>query len=140
MSKLITTELLDQKARIVAAPATPTDVDRTFEMPPVLYATTVGMYLAFVAVMCVGLATPGLIIPMVIFALFIVAGFGLPAIWTQLAPAGGKQAMSYGTFARKGVMTLTGRLPARDAAIQMLLLPTIVACWGVVMVTIIALA
>ncbi len=138
MSKLIATELLNQKARIVDAPAKPTEVDRTFEMPRALYATTVGLYLAFLGITAVGFGSPGLIIPMAIFAFFIVAGFGVPAIWTRLNPATKSRALSVGKFKSEGIMTHTGRLAPRDAAIQMLILPVLIVVWGLVVVMIAA--
>ena len=83
MSKHFTRELVAEQAAIVAAPKTMPETDRSFELPKGLYIATVGLYLGFLAVMATGLSTPGLIIPMVIFTLFIVAGFGLPALWTR---------------------------------------------------------
>ena len=83
MSKHFTRELVAEQAAIVAAPKTMPETDRSFELPKGLYIATVGLYLGFLAVMAAGLSTPGLIIPMVIFTLFIVAGFGLPALWTR---------------------------------------------------------
>ncbi len=139
MSKLLTRELIAEQAAIVKAPKVRHEVDRTFELPKGLYAATVGLYLGFIAVMAAGLSTPGLIIPMGIFAVFIVAGFGVPTIWTRLAPASHPKPMSFAKLRREGIQTLTGRLPARDAAVQMLILPVIIFCWGVTTITIAAL-
>ena len=144
MSKLLTRELIAQQAAIVDAPPIPRvrarhEVDRTFELPKGLYAATVGLYLGFLAVMAAGLAAPGLIIPMAIFTVFVVAGFGVPAIWTRLAPETASKPMSFAKFRRQGIQTLTGRLAAKDAAIQMLILPVIIFCWGVTTITIAAL-
>lgn len=138
MSKLISTELLDQKARIVDAPVKGVEVDRTFEMPRALYGATVGLYLAFLGVMAAGFASPGLIIPMAIFAFFIIAGFGVPTIWTRLNPETKARALSWGKFKSEGIMTHTGRLAPRDAAIQMLILPVLIVLWGLAVVMIAA--
>ena len=86
MSKHLTRELVARRAAIVPAPKFRHEVDRTFELPKDLYAATVALYLGFLAVMATGLSTPGLIIPMAIFTLFVVAGFGVPAIWTSWHP------------------------------------------------------
>ena len=86
MSKLISTELLDDKARIVDAPSPAVEVDRTFELPRRLYGATVALYLGFLGIMAAGLSSEGLIIPMAIFVLFVIAGFGVPALWTRLNP------------------------------------------------------
>lgn len=139
MSKHLTRELVAEQAVIVKAPQKRHEVDRTFQLPKGLYFATVGMYLGFLAVMAAGFSSPGLIIPMAIFAFFIVAGFGVPTIWTKLAPATTSKSMSFAKLRREGVATLTGRLPAKDAAVQMLILPVIVFCWGVSTVTIAAL-
>ena len=139
MSKHLTRELVAEQAAIVAAPKPRHEVDRTFELPKGLYAATVALYLGFLAVMATGLSSPGLVIPMVIFTLFIVAGFGVPAIWARLAPATRSRQMSFARLRRDGIATLTGRLSARDASIQMLILPVIIFCWGVTTVTIAAL-
>ena len=144
MSKHIPAKLLQHKARILKAPEAQSrvEVDRSFEMPRVLYGVTVGLYLAFIGIMFAGLSSPGLVIPMVIFAVFIIAGFGVPAIWTKLATPGaqsGQKAMAYSEFKRQGLMTNTGHLSARDAAIQMLMLPVMIVCWGLFIVSVAAL-
>lgn len=136
MSKHLTRELVAEQAIIVDAPKPRYEVDRTFELPKGLYAATVALYLGFLMVMAAGLSTPGLIIPMAIFTVFIVAGFGVPAIWTRLAPETASKQMTFSKLRRDGIATLTGRLSARDASVQMLILPIIIFCWGVATVSI----
>ena len=142
MSKHAHEQIVIGKARIVDAPAAPlrsqVEHDRNFELPTVLYAATVGLYLTFIAVMFAGFASPGLIVPMAIFAVFIVAGFGVPAVWTRLKD-NRSAPMSMGRFRQAGIMTHTGRLAPRDAAIQMLILPVLIVLWGCATVTIAAL-
>ena len=139
MSKHFTRELVAKQAAIVEAPKQRHEVDRTFELPKGLYAATVALYLGFLAVMATGLSTPGLAIPMAIFTLFVVAGFGVPAIWARLAPPTASKPMSFARLRHDGIQTLTGRLSAKDATVQMLILPVIIFCWGVTTVTIAAL-
>jgi len=139
MSKHFTRELVAEQAFVVDAPKVVHEVDRSFELPRGLYVATVGLYLGFLAVMAAGLSTPGLIIPMAIFTLFIVAGFGLPAIWTRMAPNHRSRNMSWAKLVSEGIVTHTGRVTARDAAVQMLILPVLIFCWGVAAVTIAAL-
>ena len=145
MSKLLTPELIQQKARVVSAPELearePTNVDRNFELPKTLYFATLACYLGFVAIAAMAFGNPALIIPMVIITLSVVAGFAVPGIWTQLKPET-KQSRSMGLdhFSSKGIMTNTGPLKARDAATQVLILPVLVLLWGVAVVTIAALA
>ncbi|MCP9223749.1 hypothetical protein MKP08_13450 [Erythrobacter sp. LQ02-29] len=140
MSKRIEQQLLQGNAQIVAPPHAPTVVDRSFELPRRLYMATVGLYLGFLGVMATGFASPQLAIPMAIFALFIVAGFAVPTIWTRLAPDESRTpALRWRQFGDRGIMTATGRLKARDATIQMLILPVLIVAWGLTVVTIAAL-
>lgn len=143
MSKRIVTQELVKKAHIVEAPAaqhnTPTIVDRSFELPSALYMGSAGLFLAFLAIMFVGFSTPGLIIPMAIFTIFIIGFYGLPAVWTNMKPDNHQNPLTMGKFARDGIMTNTGRLNAREATIQMLILPVLVVMWGLAVVAIAAL-
>ena len=139
MVKHFSRELITEQARIVESPVKHHEVDRTFELPKAIYGMTVALYLGFFAIMATGLPSAGLIIPMVIFTLLVLAGFGVPAIWTRLAPATKSKPMTYGKLRSRGIATLTGRLPAKDAAVQVLILPVVVFCWGIVAVTIASL-
>ncbi|WEK47544.1 MAG: hypothetical protein P0Y56_04425 [Candidatus Andeanibacterium colombiense] len=114
-------------------------VDRSFELPGALYAATVGLFLAYLGVMCLGFGDPGLALPMAIFVLFIVAGFGLPALWVRMKPENAQHALSWGRFMREGIATETGRLEAKAAMVQVLILPALIFLWGVATVTIAAI-
>lgn len=135
-------EALRQNADIhtqVPAAKTAHKIDRCFELPPVLYKATVGLFLGFVATMGAGFAHPEMILPVVIFTVFIVAGFGVPMIWTRLAPQTASQPMRWARFQRDGIMTASGHATARDAAVQVLILPVLIFAWGLAAVTIAAL-
>ncbi len=148
MSKHVQTHLDRNEARIVAAPTEvknagaivrhQVEADRNFELPTALFGATVGLYLAFIGIMFAGFASPGLIVPMAIFAVFIVAGFGVPAVWTRLA-GNTSLPMTMGKFKQSGIMTNTGHLAARDAAIQMLILPVLIVLWACAVLIIAAL-
>jgi len=142
MAEQLTREQISQTADIFAAPPTlarKTVVDRTFELPKGLYIATAGLYLGFIALLGVGFAHAEMIIPVAIFALFIVAGFGLPAVWTRLAPETASQSQTWARFKQNGIMTAYGRTSARDATVQVLILPVLIFVWGVIVVTIAAL-
>lgn len=147
MSKQVQEMIARGEARVVGAPkAAPrhqVEVDRNFELPTGLYAATVGCYLAFLAVTGAAFMAPALAIPMAIFALFIVAGFGVPSIWTRLKKNGleanDTRPMTFGKFEAKGIMTHTGPCSARDATVQVLILPVLIVLWGIAAVTIAAL-
>ncbi|QUL39209.1 hypothetical protein [Erythrobacter sp. JK5] len=149
MSKHVKDIVARGEARIVAAPEVraevrhQVEVDRNFELPAALYAATAGCFFAFLAITGIAFASPGLAIPMAIFAVFIVAAFGVPTIWTRLKKNGlepnDTSPMTTGQFGEYGIMTHTGRLMPRDAAIQVLILPVLVVLWGLAAVTIAAL-
>ncbi len=143
MSKLLTRDVIVERARIVEAPASrehvPTTVDRSFELPRALYGATVACYLGFLAVMATGLSSPGLVIPMAIFTIFIVAGFGVPALWVRMKPDNRSQQLSWSRFRHEGIATYTGRLGGGEAAVQVLILPVLILLWGCAVVTIAAL-
>ena len=123
---------------VVAEPAHITQVtDRNFGLPTALYGVTVGCYLGFLVIVGTAFANPVLAIPMAIFALFIVAAFGVPALWTRLA--GNTTApQTLGEFERNGIMTSTGRLAPHAATIQVLILPVLLVVWGLAVAVIAA--
>ncbi|WP_298302307.1 hypothetical protein [uncultured Erythrobacter sp.] len=137
MSKHIHTELEQGKARIVAAPvanSTP-KVDRSFGLPKELYFGTIAGYLGFLAITGLTFMNPVLIIPMAIFVVFIVAGFGVPSLFTRLKGNDSK-ALTLGEFRTQGIATNSGTLHPRDAAVQVLILPVLLVLWGIAAATI----
>ena len=139
MSKHLTRQLVADQAIVREEFRQPVEVDRSFEMPKALYGATVALYLGFIAVMGVGLQSPGLVIPMAIFAIFIIAGFGVPAIWTRLEPDHAHRQMRLDALMRRGIATHTGHLAGRDAVVQMLILPVLILLWGLATITIAAM-
>ena len=143
MAERISRTQVAEKATILPEAAiaarTPTTVDRTFELPTALYAWTAGLYLAFMGVMALGFGNPGLILPMAVIVLLIVAAFGVPAIWTRMAPASRRAPLSWSRFQWDGVRTHYGHSKAADATVQVLILPVLIFAWGLAVVTIAAL-
>jgi hypothetical protein len=154
MSKQVQSHLERGEARIVAAPVAPpvaeragelasmprhqVDIDRNFELPTGLYKATVGLYLAFLGVLFAGFGGPGLVIPMAICVVFIAGIFGVPAIWSRLK-RNSSRPMTMGAFKQAGIMTNTGPVTPKDAAIQMLILPVLIVIWACATVAIAAL-
>ena len=129
-------------ATIHAAPpvlAAQSKTDRNFELPAGLYGTTVALYLGFVGVMMVGFGNPLLVVPLAVIVFTIIAGFALPTIWTKLTPDSGLRPRSLGRFGHDGIMTGSGLSAARDASVQVLILPVLIFCWGIAVVIIAAL-
>lgn len=116
-----------------------TTIARSFDLPTGLFAATVVLYFAFLGLMAVAFADPGLILPMSIFYIYIIMAFGVPALWVRMKPDHADRPLSWRSFMREGVDTHTGRLAGRDATVQVLLLPTLILGWGVAMATIVAL-
>lgn len=142
MSHIIHDLIASGDARIVAQPEVPqvrhqVEVDRNFGLPTAFYGATVAGYLGFLLVVGSAFANPVLAIPMAIFVVFIIAGFGIPAIWTRLA-GNTSEPQTLGEFEARGIQTHTGRLAAKDASIQVLILPVLLVVWGLAVAVIAA--
>lgn len=125
---------------LVTKKATPFEVkvERSFDLPPVLHAATAGLYIAFLGVMALAFQDRGLIIPMVIFVGYIVMAFGVPALWVKMKPGHAGKALGWGEFVQFGIDTYTGKMSAKDATGQVLILPALVLSWGVAIAVIAA--
>jgi hypothetical protein len=142
MSHIVHDIIARGDARIVQQPSVApvrhqVESDRNFGLPTPLYAVTIGCYLGFLAIVGTAFANPVLLIPMVIFATAIIAGFGVPAVWTWLRD-NASEPSTLGEFGARGIMTNTGPLSARDAAMQVLLLPMLLVAWGLAIAVIAA--
>lgn len=137
MSQRLTQQQLQGLATVTAVPAR-TRVDRSFGLPTGLYVATVALYLAFIGVMASVFMNPELAIPMVVFAGFVLMAFGLVGYWTRMQPHNDAAAPTWGQFAARGIDTLSGRLSANEAAVQVLTLPVLILCWGLAVALIVA--
>jgi hypothetical protein len=108
-------------------------------LPTSLYQWTAGLYLGFVGVMIAGFGNLALAIPMAVIVLFMGMFFALPSVWTKLSPDSGQQPKSGGRFSFEGIVTAYGRSAARDASVQVLILPVLIFLWGLAVVVIAAL-
>lgn len=129
MSQQISHADLASMAQVTDAPVR-TKVNRTFELPPALYAGTLIGYFGFLTIMTVCFMNPELAIPMAIFGFVILAGFGLGYKWVAMNPENAAKTLSWGQFANRGVQTLSGRLTAFEASAQVLILPVLIIFWG----------
>lgn len=137
MSQRIPNAELTQAAAVSEAPVQ-TRVDRTFGLPTGLYVATVAGYLGFLAIMSSLFLVPEMILPMAAFVGVIIAGFGICGLWTTMKPDNESSALSWGQFASRGIQTLSGHLTAKEAAVQVLILPALIVCWGLSIAVIIA--
>ncbi|MBL0924664.1 MAG: hypothetical protein IBJ12_09405 [Sphingomonadaceae bacterium] len=113
-------------------------VKRSFDLPPVLHALTVGLYFAFLGVMAIAFQDRGLIIPMAIFVVYIVMAFGVPAMWVRMKPGHDGAALAWADFGQSGIDTFTGNMSAKDATGQVLILPLLILGWGLAIAVIAA--
>ncbi|MCB2065967.1 MAG: hypothetical protein KDE15_04920 [Erythrobacter sp.] len=140
MAQQLSRQQIAAQADIYAnVPHTSHEVDRTFEMPKGLYLATVALYLGFILTMALTFSSTELVLPYAAFVLIIVAGFGVPTIWARMAPETRSTATSWARFQQEGIQTAYGRTSARDAAVQVLILPVLIFLWGVTAVIIAAL-
>lgn len=114
-----------------AAQAHRGEYGRAFDLHPALFAMTVAAYLGYLAIMALAFMDAELILPMVIFVLFVCAGFGTPALWARVAPPPAGNAPSWSRFMRDGFVCMTGHVSARGAMCQVLIMPVLVLLWGV---------
>lgn len=143
MTEIVTREALAQVAAITEAPRVAEDtirseIDRSFELPTGLYAATVGLYFGVIAVLGLAFVNPGLVLPLVIFVLFVVAVFGTPALWVRMNPEQRQRAMTWGQFRHRGIRTATGHLAAGAATVQVLILPVLIFVWAIAIAVIAA--
>lgn len=132
MAEQLTRQQIAAQADIHAqAPRASHEVDRTFALPKALYAATVALYLGFIATMALTFSGTELVLPYAAFILIIVAGFGVPTVWARMAPETKSAAASWTRFQHDGIMTGSGRTSARDATVQVLILPVLIFLWGV---------
>jgi len=143
MSQIVHDLIARGEARVVPQPETApvrhqVDVDRNFGLPSAFYAIMAGCYAGFLAITATAFASPHLIVPMAVIGLFLAMFFGIPTVWTRFRGNVSKPA-TLGEFEVRGIMTNTGRLAPRDAAIQMLVLPVLLVLWGLAVVIIAAI-
>lgn len=141
MAERLNRQLVAERAIVhaeVPALRAPQQVDRSFELPTTLYALTAAGYLGFLVLTAAAFGNPELILPMAIFFIFIGMFFGVPAMWMRMKPENPQRPTGWDRFVRDGIQTATGRMRAKDAAIQVLILPALILVWGFAVVTIAA--
>lgn len=114
------------------------NADRGFELPKALYVVTVGSYFAFLAVMMATFRDAQVGLVMAICVIYIAMAFGVPALWNHIGPAHPSNALSWSTFSKMGIQTYTGKITARDATVQVLILPVLILMWGLGIALIVA--
>lgn len=130
---------LKAETKILADTNFSANVDRTFELPKGLYIATVGIYLTYLLLMGAAFQADHMVVIIGICMISVCAGFGVPALWAIMQPDNDSMNMTWQQFVRNGIETHTGVLTAKDATIQMMILPVLVLAWGMACVIIAAL-
>ena len=141
MTTRLDKQLLADTAELVAAPVASGPracTDRGFELPTALYVATIGSYLAFLAIMAIGFQSRDMLLPMVIFTVYIAMLFGVPTLLARMNPETATRPMTLDAFLQKGIETYTGHNSGGAAAVQVLLLPVMILFWGTAVVIIAA--
>ncbi len=130
MTSRLKSDILIRSDEIVEAPAARACDDQSFELPSGAYVAMAALFAGFIGVL--GLALRGgqlALVYAVIFA-FITAFFAVPAIFPRMAPTR-KKARSWADFRSRGIETAAGKSGAAEAAVLVLLLPTLIFCFGI---------
>ena len=135
MSVHVDPRLLRADAKIVPPPVQRACEDHQFEMPTGIYAAMAALLFGFLAVLAVGLATPGLIVPMAINFVFLAAFFAVPVIFVKAAKDR-KDSLRWSEFMEHGLATATGHASGREAVILTLMLPLFIFGWAIAIVAI----
>lgn len=127
---------LKAETKILSTGASAANVDRTFELPKGLYIGMVAIYMSYLLLMGTAFQAGHMVVIMSICMISVAAGFGVPALWALMQPENDSTNMSWQQFVRSGIDTHTGILNAKDATIQIMILPILVLAWGAAIVTI----
>ena len=132
MSARHNSAILFSRDEIVAPPLQRSCEDRTFELPPGLHVATALLVAGFVSVLGIAFRAPAMAVPYGIFIIFIAGFFTLPAMWVRMKPEENhSRALRWSELGARGIGTPDGRTNGREAAILVLLLPTVIFCWAI---------
>jgi hypothetical protein len=112
-----------------AAPVRRARGAHVFDLHPALHVGVFAGFFAYLGIMWAAFGEAQLAIPFVIFAVFLAAAFIVPAMWARIAPTEGRMP-SWSEFMGEGVVCATGRLDARGAIVQVMMMPVLLVAWG----------
>lgn len=136
-ARLKPSELL-HRDEIVAPPTLRACVDRTFELPPVLYGLTALMLFGFVTVLSLAFSK-NMLVSYGVCVVFIAAFFAVPTLFARVKlNEDDREALRWHEFVDRGIATHTGHASAGEATILVLMLPFLVLCWAIAVAAIAA--
>ena len=115
---------------VTAIPAQRACTDQNFELPTGLYVAMAVMFTGFVAVLALVLHGGHLAVAFGAIFAFIGIYFGVPFLFPKMSGSSGAKALSWDEFTDRGIATATGHSTAREAAVLVLLLPSLIFCFG----------
>jgi len=118
---------------IVAPPSLSTAAcdDHSFQLPTGIYVAMTLCFFGAIAILALAFRQGMGVSYAIIFA-FLIAFFGIPAIFVHTSPASEKwHAIRWYDFLDKGMKTHTGRIGGFSAAILVLLLPLLILSWAI---------
>lgn len=133
-----THDVLVARDEIVAAPVARACDDQSFELPTGLYVAMGVMFLGFVTVLSVAFNGEMAVSYGVILA-FLAAFFAIPSLFVRIAGDSRTRALGWYEFMAKGIDTATGHASGAGATVLVLLLPFLILCFAIAVVTIAAL-
>ena len=126
------------REEIVARPAQRACEDHSFDLPSEVFLAMAALFFGFMAVLAVGLAKPQLAVPMGINFAFLTAFFAVPVIFAGVTK-GESRSPRWSEFMQNGIETATGHSSGGEAVVLVLVLPALIFCWALAIVTIVAL-
>src|SRR6266545_4927662 len=130
MSKHYSRANLQSVAAQVSSPLIPNRAERVFGLHPGLFGVTIGSYFLFLGIMAAAFMTAELILPFVIFFVYVVMAFGTPGLWARVRGRDAGPAQSRAQFRDEGMQIETGHLDSGSAIAQVVVLPILLVGWA----------
>ncbi|WP_308516045.1 hypothetical protein [Sphingomonas flavescens] len=132
-----TRQQLLARGEIVSPPAERACTDQTFELPTGIYVAMAALFAGFVGVLGTSFRSGHLAVVYGVICVFLAAFFAIPAIFPSVGKRQSRRgSMDWWEFRENGIVTATGHASAREATILVLLLPFLILCFAIAIVTI----
>lgn len=113
--------------------------ERVFGLHPALLAITIGSYFLFLGIMAAAFMTADLILPFVIFTIYVVMAFGTPGLWARIRGRESGPVQNWSEFREEGIQIETGHIGSGGAIAQVVTLPLLLVAWAIAIAIIVAL-
>lgn len=106
------------------------DNARYWELHPALFMMQAGCFVTFLGLLVGAASDSGLAVPATVMLVFMAMFFAVPAVLAAHAPAKRGKRVSWQRFLNEEMMTGSGKLTGRSAAIQILTVPVLLVGWA----------